>query len=247
MPNALVAKLEHFTKLSLDDKLALQNAAAPSTRRLDAREDIILEGDRPEHVNLILSGWACRYKQLEDGRRQIMAYFVPGDLRDLKIFILRSMDHSIATLSPVTLAQIPRETILELTDRHSRLSRALWWSSLVSEAIDRQWIVNLGQRSGIERVGHLICELFFRLRSVGLTDGNSYEFPVTQAELGETLGFSSVHVNRILQELRSRNLITLRGKRLTILDLEQLQLATFFNANYLHLDREGREFDADET
>lgn len=244
MPKALIAKLEHFTKLSSDDKAVLQRAATFRVRQFGAREDIIREGDSPNHVNLILSGWAYRYKVLEDGRRQIMNYFVPGDFCDLKIFILKSMDHSIGTLSPVVLAELSRDAIEEMTERHSRLSRALWWASLVNEAIEREWIVNLGQRDAVERLGHLFCELYIRLEAVGLTVDGSYELPVTQAELGETMGLSSVHVNRTLQELRAKGLIVLRGKRITIPDIDRLKAVTLFNDNYLHLDREGREFDA---
>lgn len=244
MPNPLIRKLEQFTRLSSEDKHALVHAAGLRLRTFNAREDIIQEGDRPEYVNLVLSGWACRYKVLEDGRRQIMAYFLPGDLCDLKVFILRSMDHSIGTLSPVTLAEIPRETIFHLTENHARITQALWWSALVSEAIEREWIVNLGQRNAIERLGHLFCELFTRLRPVGLANGISCELPLTQADLADTTGLSTVHVNRTLQEMRAQGLIVLRGKTLTIPDLDALKTVSLFNPNYLHLDREGQHLDA---
>jgi CRP-like cAMP-binding protein len=147
MAHPLILKLEQFTRLSSEDRRALNHAASLQQRRLGPRHDIIHEGDRPEFVNLILDGWACRYKTLEDGRRQITAFFVPGDICDLKVFILREMDHSIGTLSPVLLAEIPRDVVLDLTEGSSRLARALWWSTLVSEAIEREWVVNLGQRS----------------------------------------------------------------------------------------------------
>jgi CRP-like cAMP-binding protein len=246
MAHSLILKLEQFTRLSSEDRRALHHAASLQQRRLGPRHDIIHEGDRPEFVNLILDGWACRYKTLEDGRRQITAFFVPGDICDLKVFILREMDHSIGTLSPVLLAEIPRDVVLDLTEGSSRLARALWWSTLVSEAIEREWVVNLGQRSATERVAHLFCELFLRLRAVGRTSGNSCELPVTQAELADTLGLSTVHVNRTLQDLRAENLIILRGKVLTIPDLDALQRAAMFNPNYLHLQREGAHLDANE-
>lgn len=247
MPKALIAKLEHFTRLSADDKRALENIPGRNVRRLGAREDIIREGDRPDHVNLILSGWACRYKVLEDGRRQITAYFVPGDLCDLRIFILRQMDHSIGTLSAASVAEIPRNQIVELTDTHSRVSQALWWSSMVSEATEREWIVSLGQRTAFERLAHLFCELFVRLRCVGLTNGNSCDLPLKQSDLAETAGLSTVHVNRVLQELRGEGLIVLRGGTLTIPDLDRLQKVALFTPHYLHLDREGREYDANDV
>ena len=115
-------------------------------------------------------------------------------------------------------------------------SRALWWSTLVEEAILREWIVNVGQRNALERMAHLFCELLYRFRAVGLNEGNSCTLPLTQVELAETLGLSSVHVNRTLQELRRQKLITLEGGTLTIQDLDTLKEVSFFNPDYLHLD-----------
>jgi CRP-like cAMP-binding protein len=245
MSNPLVRKLEQFTKLSLEDKRVLEEAARARVRRLGAHEDIIHEGDKPEHVNLVLDGWACRYKSLEDGRRQLIAFFLPGDLCDLNVFILREMDHSLGALTPITFAEISRETLQDIMAHYPRITQALWWDALVSASIQREWTVNLGQRTAFERVAHLLCELFIKLRAVGLTNGDICELPITQAELADATGLSTVHVNRTLQELRAANLIVLRGKNLTIPDLQALQDAALFNTNYLHLDHEGRHLDAD--
>lgn len=114
------------------------------------------------------------------------AYFIPGDICDQRIFVLRYMDHSISTVTPATVAVIPKESMITLTDRHPRIERALWWSTLVDEAITREWVMNVGQRDALQRLGHLICEMFVRLRAVGLVDGLSFSFPVIQAELADT-------------------------------------------------------------
>lgn len=245
MPHHLIRKLEQFTKLSRDDRQALEDAASKK-RTFPEHSDIIREGDNPAYVNLILEGWACRYKQLDDGRRQILAFFVPGDLCDTHIYILREMDHSIAALTPVTLAEIPRSMLERITNERARVTKALWWDTLVAVAIQREWTVNLGQRTAIERLGHLFCELFLRLRGVDLTDGDSCMLPLTQVELADAMGLSNVHINRTLQELRRAGLVVLKGRRLTIPDLAALQRASLFNPNYLHLDRDGRHLDADE-
>ena len=181
-----------------------------------------------------MDGFACRYKLRANGSRQIMAYLVPGDFCDLHVFILREMDHTIATLSPCRVVDIPRERILELTER-SALARALWWATLVDEATLREWLVNIGARSAEERIAHLLCELLLRLRVVGLADGAEYELPITQAELADTMGLSSVHVNRVLQRLRGDGLITLKGKQLVIPDPDRLIAFSGFTPNYLHL------------
>ena len=244
MARHLVAKLQQFVRLSEDDVSMLDRVMAARVRRLSAHEDVICEGDKPRHVNVVLSGWACRYKQLEDGRRQIIAFFVPGDMCDLNVFILREMDHSLAALTPVTLAEVTREEFDEVASGHPRVVQALLWDTLVAAATQREWTVNLGQRVAAERLGHLLCELFIRLHSVGLTEGNSCELPLTQSQLGEAMGLSSVHVNRTLQELRVAGLIVLKDKTLTIPDLEALKSASLFNSNYLHLGHEGAYLDA---
>ena len=245
MPHCLIRKLEHFTRLSGEDKRALQGLAQ-KVRHIGPHQDIIREGDTPLYVNLILEGWACRYKQLEDGRRQIISFFVPGDLCDPHVFVLREMDHSIASLTPLCLAQIPREVLLAVTDQHPRITRALWWEALVTAATQREWTVNIGQRSALERMAHLFCELFIRLRCVGLSEADSCPMPVTQAELADAMGLTSVHVNRTLKEMRSAGLIVLKSKTLTIPDLAALQKVALFNANYLHLEHEGAHLDANE-
>lgn len=240
----LLTKLELFVSLSAADKEMLLQATRQKQRQLGAHEDIICEGDQPIVVNVILAGWAYRYKQLEDGRRQILAYLLPGDICDMNVFLLKTMDHSLGTITPVTLAEVSPETIQELAQVGRRVGQALRWSTLVAEAIEREWIVSLGQRTALERVGHLFCEIFFRLQAIGHASGYSCELPLTQAELADTVGLSTVHINRTLQELRAQELIMLQGKTLTILDLERLQTLSLFSPTYLHLDRDGRELDA---
>jgi CRP-like cAMP-binding protein len=235
MNNPLLRKLANFTQLSEDESNAVDECSQ-DVREFAAREDVISQGDRTGGVKLLLDGFACRYKVLEDGRRQIVAYFVPGDLCDLRVFILKRMDHSIGALVASKVATISPENILRLTHTYPTLTRALWWSTLVEEAIAREWLVNVGQRDALERTAHLFCELLYRFRAVGLNQGNSCTLPLTQVELAETLGLSSVHVNRTLQELRRRNLITLEGGTLTIQNLDELKELSFFNPDYLHLD-----------
>jgi CRP-like cAMP-binding protein len=235
MDNPLLRKLANFTKLSDEEKKAV-NECCGEVRSFSAGEDVISQGDRTGSVKLLLEGFACRYKVLEDGRRQVVAYFVPGDLCDLRVFILKRMDHSIGAVSASKVANLSPENVLKLTHTYPTLTRALWWSTLVEEAILREWIVNVGQRNALERMAHLFCELLYRFRAVGLNEGMSCTLPLTQVELAETLGLSSVHVNRTLQALRKRKLITLENATLTIENFEELKELSFFNPDYLHLD-----------
>jgi CRP-like cAMP-binding protein len=154
-------------------------------------------------VHLILDGFACRYKVLPEGTRSIVAYLLPGDMCDWHAFILKEMDHSVATLSPCQVVAIPRSTVLEVTDKYPAITRALWWIALVDEAVLREWIVSLSRRSADQAIAHLFCELLVRLEAVGLRVANGFEFPVTQSDLADTVGLSAVRVNRVLQELRA--------------------------------------------
>lgn len=242
MPYHLIRKLEGFAPLSDQSKQALHRLDR-TLHLIGPGSDIIREGDEPGHINLILGGWACRYKELEDGRRQILSFFVPGDVCDTHAFLLREIDHSIGTLTDVRLAQVPRDIFLALLDRYPQIERAFWWDTLVQSAVQREGTVSLGRRSGEERMAHLLCELFYRLRAVDLTDGDTCPLPLSQVELASALGQSTVHINRILQALRASGLIALKGKKLAIPDLDALQKVALFNPGYLHLRHVGIRFD----
>lgn len=202
---------------------------------LTSDQDLIREGDNPETVHLILEGFAARYKMTIDGKRQIFAYLIPGDFCDLHVALLKRMDHSIGTLSPCRVATLLPSTIIEITERRPALARALWMTSLVDEATLREWLLNLGQRPARDRIAHLFCEMHVRMRAVGLTTDGSFEFPLTQEELGDTTGLSIVHVNRSLKELREAGLVTMRNDRLIIPDVERLKTFAGFDPAYLHL------------
>ncbi|GBU19633.1 MULTISPECIES: Crp/Fnr family transcriptional regulator [Methylobacteriaceae] len=236
--NPLARKLEHFTRLTAADKAVLDDLAALPHRTYAPHTDIVREGEPPRVMRLILSGWACHYKMLEDGRRQIVGFVLPGDLCDLNVPILRAMDHALAAITAVSLVEVSTDTLGAMTLNHPRLLRGLWWETLVREEILREWTLNLGQRDSLERTAHLLCELFVRLECVGLADGPKCPWPLTQTELADTLGISTAHTNRVLQELRTRGLIILRNRTLTIPDLKALQRVALFNPNYLHLERE---------
>ena len=238
MLQPFLKKLERRFVLSDSDVAALKRASAHVVR-VGRRTDLISEGDAPDHIHLIRSGLACRYKVLADGKRSIVAYLLPGDICDLDVPILGKLDHSIGTLSACEVVRIPRAAVASLTRNHPDLERALRWAALVDEAILREWLASMAGRSADKLVAHLFCELLLRFQAVGLALGNSYALPVNQADLADAAGISNVHVNRILKELRSKKLIDIKERRLTILNLEALKAFAGFNANYLYLSPEG--------
>jgi CRP-like cAMP-binding protein len=235
----LVRRLETITSLSEDEKQAILNLPA-RVADLRADADIVREGDRPTQCCLLVEGFLTRYKSLSDGKRQIMAFYVPGDIPDLLSLHIDVMDHSLATIVPSRVAFIPHDALGRLIDQNPRIARAFWRDTLIDASTFREWIVNLGSRDAYSRIGHLICEVFLKLQAVGLTNGNSFAFPITQGEIGDATGLSTVHVNRSIMELRRDNLIVLEKGRCTIPDLSRLEEAAMFDPIYLHLTGERR-------
>lgn len=236
MRNPLIAKLEHGAALTDEDRSVLAQLSN-AARRVGARQMVIREGERPEMVHVVLDGFACRYNTLPGGNHQITALLLPGDLCNLHVAMLDTMDHSIATLSTCSIVALSPTTISEVTEHHPRIARALWWCTLVEEGTLRAWIAGLGQRNAVQRLAHLLCELLVRLQAVGHADENSYAFSLRQAEIGEVLGLSPVHVNRSLQHLRQTGFITAENRRMTIHDPDQLKAYCGFDPHYLHLTK----------
>ncbi len=242
MHSPFVRKLSAAAQLTAEDVSVLERLDTRSIR-LARRSGVIEEGDRPEDVHLVLDGFACRYKVIENGRRQILALLLPGDLCDVHVSLLKEMDHSIATLSDCTIARISRPVIDELIEHHPRIARSLWWSTLVDEGILRENIAGLGQRETIRQMAHLFCEMYRRLGAVGLVADGGFDFPLTQEELGDMLGVSSVHTNHTVTELRERDLAHFVRGRVTIPDFDRLAAFAGFRDNYLHLSGIDRTYD----
>jgi CRP-like cAMP-binding protein len=237
--NPLNLRLQRYSALTSDDHAALDELARGAAREVPARRDLIREGETPRAAYLIQSGWGCRYKALPDGRRQIVDFLVPGDLCDLHIYVETQMDHAIGAVTPMRVVDIAPGELEQVRSGHKKLAQALRMDDLVKISIQREWTLNVGQRTAYERLSHILCELFLRMEIVGLTDDKSCEFPLTQLDLADATGLTAVHVNRTLQELRKDGLIELHSRTLIIPDLEALRNAGLFNANYLHLDRTG--------
>lgn len=229
-----IRKLENATPLTDDERRAIGSLPA-SVRMLEPHQDIVRERDRPSQCCVILSGWAYRYKLLEEGKRQIVSLHVAGDLPDLHSVHLGAMDHALATLTACRVAFIPHDSIRGLMRDNPSLAARLWRETLVDGSIYREWITCIGRRSAYCRIAHLFCEMYLKLSAVGLADDFRYDFAATQSDLGDALGLSNVHVNRVLQELRGQNLISLQGRKLVIRDWPELTKVAQFNPDYLYL------------
>lgn len=233
MANRFIEKLQGFASLGAQDVAALAEATS-APRSIGARRDLIREGDQPGPVFVVLEGWACRYKVLPSGTRQVLAFLMPGDSCDLHVGLLAEMDHSIQTITPALVATIDRVKMDVIMDRHRAVAKAMYLAQLVDEGTMRAWITSMGRRASIERVAHLMCELYLRARNIGLITGPRLNLPLSQLLLADSLGMTAVHLNRILKELRLSGAMNLQRGSLEITDPTKLIQIAGFDENYLH-------------
>lgn len=235
--SAPVALLNVLAPLSGPDRAALQQVVTESVREVPARRDILREGDQRTSLLFVLQGWGCRYKQLPDGRRQVVSFMLPGDMCDADTGITEYMDHTIGAITTMKVAEVKFQRFAALRERHPAVSQAIARYQRAQIAIQREWSTSLGQRSAIERLAHLLCELFLRMDSVGAAERNSCDLPLTQTDLADACGLTPVHLNRTLQELRREGIVEHFKRRLIVPDLGALMNRGLFEPSYLHLAR----------
>jgi CRP-like cAMP-binding protein len=224
------------TIADLDDGDAAALASLPlRAKTIAANRDIVREGSRPTECSVILHGLVCRYKMVATGRRQILSFHVTGDMPDLQSLHLGTMDHGVSALTETRLAFIPHEAIRAVIRQRRGVSDALMRYTMVDGSIFREWIANVGRRSALSRIAHVMCETYVRMRAVGLVKKDELDLPLSQAQLGDATGLSNVHVNRTLQEMKRLGLITTRKKVHSIADWDRLQETADFDPAYLHL------------
>jgi CRP-like cAMP-binding protein len=235
----------HLKKLRARDDISAQEEQAVRglvSQVVDVPQDrtVIRHGEELNQSMMLLSGWLARAKDLPSGQRQLAELHVAGDFADLHSFTLKRLDHDVISMTRCRIGLVPHERLKDLTEGFPHLARVYWLMTNIDAAIQREWTLSLGRRSAIARMAELFCELNVRLGIVGLSHDNSFDFPLTQAELGECLGLTSVHVNRTLQELRRRDLVELHNRRVTIKDLRALEQIAEFDRSYLYLDQRPR-------
>jgi len=227
-------------ELTGEEKEALENAIE-RVERLPARHTTNRRGERVRRSTLLLSGYMCRYMDATDGYRQLLCYHLPGDFLDLHGYPLQRLDHDVATITEVEVAYVPHERITEITERLPHLARLLWFSTLLDAAQHREWIFSMGRLDAIGRVSHFLAETRARMNAVGLVDDEGwFDFPLTQQDVGEACGLTSVHVNRTIRRLREDGLVEIADRRARVLKAEVLARTGEFDPDYLYLEDEFR-------
>ncbi|HZG07417.1 MAG TPA: Crp/Fnr family transcriptional regulator [Allosphingosinicella sp.] len=231
----MATRLERRSPLGPEDRAAL--LSLPHTvRRLSPAAHIIRDGDAPEYCSLLLSGYAYRYKITGEGARQIISLHTASEFVDLQNSFLRVSDHSAQTLTEADVAFIPHAAIQDLVLARPAVARTLWIDTLIDASIFREWVVNVGRRDSRARVAHILCEFSLRLEAAGMAQNHHYELPMTQEQLADAVGLTSVHVNRVLRQLEAEGLIDRNRRSITITQWARLRDAGDFNERYLHHD-----------
>lgn len=224
-------------KLTIEERASLE-AAIVEVRSIDPRTTIIRQGDELSISTLLVEGFMCRYIDDRKGLRQLVAFHVPGDFVDLHAFPLKVLDHDVSTLTTATVAIVPHAAIEALIEARPQIARKIWFSTLLDAAIHRVWLFRLGRLDAVGKVSHFLCETNARLSAIGLSDGRRFALGLTQPDIAEICGLTSIHVNRVLRQLREQELCVFRSSMVDILDLPGLERRAQFDADYLYLEQE---------
>jgi CRP/FNR family transcriptional regulator, anaerobic regulatory protein len=200
------------------EELAFVKTFKSDELRVDAGASFLREGARSEQLFTVLSGWAFRYKMLDDGRRQILNYALPADMIGLQGALMREMEHSVEALTPLTLCVFPRQKLWDLYARFTTLAFDITWLAAREEQLIDQQLVNVGRRSAIERTAYLLLHLYVRAEEAGLVKDDAIQFPFTQQHLADTLGMSLVHTNKTLKRLLQSKAVRWKDRVFEMID-----------------------------
>lgn len=231
----MVRSLARRVPLDADDRQAVLQLPHV-VKKIERHHFIVRERERATHSCVMLSGYSVRSKVVGTGHRQIVAVHMTGDLVDLQNSLLQVADHSVQAITASRVATIPRQEIVRLSEERPAVGRALWIDTLVEGSISREWVTNIGRRDARTRVAHLLCEFAVRLRVAGLANDNHYELPMTQEQLADATGMTSVHINRTIKGLEAEGLITRpHARAIQFTDWRRMAEVGDFDSNYLHL------------
>lgn len=235
-PSCLSKKLSHYRQVPADEEPILAKTLRQNQRSTQSRAILIEQGEPAAEICVILKGWASRQKIVSDGSRQILAFHLPGDICEFNALLGASSDTQTVALSDVRSARITRRALNELAATAPKVSQALWWEALSSNAIQREWLINIARRGASERIAHLLCELHYRLSLVGAASDTAFASPLTQAQLGNACGMSAEHTNRTLRKLRDTVGIGLEDGEVRFADIDAAHRYSDFDRRYVLLN-----------
>lgn len=228
----LMRKLSAYVALS-ETENELLSSLHQRRKKFEGGRDLVYQGQSERAAYILAKGWACSYKTLCDGTRQIVDIQIPGDFLGLRNILLHTSDHSIASITDIEVSQVSASDLLDAFSENSRLAVAVLWAASRDEAMVVEHLIDLGCRTADERLAHFLLELGSRLTLIGKGDGTGYDCPLTQYHLADLLGLTAIHVNRALRKLREQGLVTFRSRRVSFDDYKGLVAFADYDPAYL--------------
>ena len=201
-----------------------------------AHTDIVAPGETVSHATLVAKGLVARIDQMRDGRRQVVAFHLLGDMCDLHSVVAPTAAWGISAIAPGTVLEIPHTQLRQLATSHPKIAMAFWREAVVDGSILAKWVGNLGRQDARARLAHLLCEMGLRLELVELGSRTCFALEATQEQLADALGLTAVHVNRTMQVLRHEGLIVTRSHTVEVVDWDRLADIAEFDPAYLLLN-----------
>lgn len=229
----LIRKLGQIFELTSSDKDLL--AALPfMLREAGANQYLVREGSPTSECCVLVTGYACRHKVAANGGRQILSFHLPGDILDLQHLLLETADHNVQTITPATVAWIPKSALKRAAHESRRINDALWRDTLIDASVFREWVLNVGRRDARSRTAHMLCEFAARREAAGLGSPEQFELPMTQEQIADAVGLTAVHVNRMLRVLEEDGAIVRERRHIRIVDWDVMRRIADFDRAYLH-------------
>lgn len=228
----LARKLGAFVTLSKAE-LDVLDGLHQHRRSFVPGRDLVHQGQSDQAAYILISGWACSYKLLQNGERQIVDFQVPGDFLGLRSILMHLSDHSIEPITEIEVTEVHVADLLAAFSQAPRLATAVLWAASRDEAMVVEHLVDVGRRDAVARMAHFLLELGARLRLVGMGTKGGYACPLTQYLLADAMGLSAVHVNRVLRQLREAGLVTFRDGVVTFDNYDRLVEFAEFDPTYL--------------
>ncbi len=230
---ALIGKLTRLGKLQNDDISAIRSLPV-SVADAQPNQFLVREGESTGDCYLILSGYVCRHKLASNGGRQIVSFHMAGDIVDLQHLLFAKADHSIQTITAVQYARFSAKALRQMAQERPLVAEALWRDTLIDASIFREWVLNVGRRDAKARVAHMLCEFAVRREAAGLGSPERFDLPMSQEQIGDATGLTSVHVNRMLRSLAEDGVIDRDNRNVHIVEWDQMRRIADFDPMYLH-------------
>lgn len=232
-----LARILRHSRLTSEEQQAILGLRSHAAQ-FAARRDIVTPGQLVDHACLIVKGLAARFDLMRDGRRQVTALHIPGDMCDLHSVVQPRTAWSITSMTATTVLHVPHVDLRQIAIHYPAIAMAFWRDTAADAAVLAKWVGNLGRKDAQARLAHLFCEIGYRMELIGMGSRQCFNLPLTQEQLADVTGLTAVHVNRTLQALRESGALSFQAGVAQIHDMDRIVALGEFDPNYLRLQAE---------